>query len=63
MNGERVLGVDACRTGWIGIALSARDPQPYAAPAIRELVRQATADGPLQVIAPQCYLDLSAIRA
>ena len=51
MNGERVLGVDACRAGWIGIALSARDPQPYVAPAIRELVQQAAADGPLQVIA------------
>jgi predicted RNase H-like nuclease len=61
MNGERVLGVDACRAGWIGIALSARDPsardpsardpQPYQAVAIRELVQQAAADGPLQVIA------------
>jgi predicted RNase H-like nuclease len=51
MNGERVLGVDACRAGWIGIALSARDPQPYVAPAIRELIQQAAADGPLRVIA------------
>lgn len=51
MNGERVLGVDACRAGWIGIALSARDPQPYQAVAIRQLVQQAAADGPLQVIA------------
>ncbi|HEX9352526.1 MAG TPA: DUF429 domain-containing protein [Streptosporangiaceae bacterium] len=51
MNGERVLGVDACRAGWIGIALSARDPQPYVAPAIRELMQQAAADGPLRVIA------------
>ena len=51
MNGGRVLGVDACRAGWIGIALSARDPQPYQAVAIRELVQQAAADGPLQVIA------------
>ena len=51
MNDERVLGVDACRAGWIGIALSARDPQPYQAVAIRELVQQAAADGPLQVIA------------
>ena len=46
-----MLGVDACRAGWIGIALSARDPRPYVAPAIRELVRQAAVDGPLLVIA------------
>jgi len=47
----RVLGVDACRAGWIGIALSGGDPRPYAAPTIRELTEQATADGPLGVVA------------
>ena len=51
MSSERVLGVDACRAGWVGIALSSGDPRPYAAPTIRELTEQATADGPLGVVA------------
>jgi predicted RNase H-like nuclease len=51
VSSERVLGVDACRSGWIGIALSGGDPQPYVAPTIRELAAQAAADGPLRVIA------------
>jgi predicted RNase H-like nuclease len=61
MSSTRVLGVDACRAGWIGIALSGVDPRgvdprgvdprPYVAPTIRELAEQAAADGPLRVIA------------
>ncbi len=59
MSSARVLGVDACRAGWIGIALPAGDPppggqqagQPYAAATIRELAAQAAAGGPLRVIA------------
>lgn len=45
----RVLGVDACRTGWVGIALDAV-PRAYSAPRIDALVAQAIADGPLDVV-------------
>lgn len=51
MSSERVLGVDACRAGWAGIVLSGGDPQAYVAPTIRELAEQASADGPLRVVA------------
>jgi predicted RNase H-like nuclease len=51
MSSERVLGIDACRAGWVGIALSSGDPRPYAAATIRELTEQATADGLLGVVA------------
>ena len=51
VSSERVLGVDACRAGWVGIALSGGDPRAYFAPAIRELMEQATADGPVGVVA------------
>ncbi len=48
---ERVLGVDACRAGWIGIAVCGGPTQAYAASRIRDLVDRATADGPVHVIA------------
>jgi predicted RNase H-like nuclease len=51
MNGERVLGVDACRTGWVGIALSGGQARAYFAPGIQELAGRAAADGPVLVIA------------
>jgi predicted RNase H-like nuclease len=51
MNGERVLGVDACRTGWVGIALSGGEARAYFAPGIQELAGRAAADGPVLVIA------------
>ncbi len=51
MSSERVLGVDACRAGWVGIALAGGEPGAYLAPTIRELTEQATADGPLGVVA------------
>jgi predicted RNase H-like nuclease len=51
MSSGRVLGVDACRGGWIGIVLDGGEPQPYVAPTIRELAERAAADGPLQVVA------------
>lgn len=51
MSSGRVLGVDACRAGWAGIALSGGDSRAYIAPGIRELADRATADGPLLVIA------------
>jgi predicted RNase H-like nuclease len=51
MGSGRVLGIDACRAGWIGIALSGGEAQAYFAPAIRELADRAAADGPPLVIA------------
>jgi predicted RNase H-like nuclease len=51
MSGGRVLGVDACRAGWIGIALSGGQARAYFAPGIRELADRAAADGPVLVIA------------
>jgi predicted RNase H-like nuclease len=51
MSSGQVLGVDACRTGWAGIALSGGQARAYFAPGIRELADRAAADGPLLVIA------------
>lgn len=51
MSGERVLGVDACKAGWIGSVLSGRDPSPHFAARISDLVDEVGQDGPLQVIA------------
>jgi predicted RNase H-like nuclease len=48
---ERVLGVDACKAGWIGIALDGDKTRGYLASHINELVDQAAADGPLDVVA------------
>ncbi len=50
MSGGRVLGVDACGAGWVGIALSGNQVCAYVDAQIEALVRQAAADGPLQVI-------------
>jgi len=48
----RVLGVDACRAGWTGIALPGDgEPAGYTAPFIQDLVAAAMADGPLDAIA------------
>jgi predicted RNase H-like nuclease len=44
----RVLGVDACKAGWCGIALDG--PVAYVAATISELVDQASQDGPLTVV-------------
>ena len=46
----RVLGVDACSAGWVGIALSGSQITAYLHANIEALVREATAGGPLQVI-------------
>jgi predicted RNase H-like nuclease len=51
MSSGQVLGVDACRTGWAGIALSGGQARAYFAPGIEELADRAAADGPLLVIA------------
>jgi predicted RNase H-like nuclease len=50
MDAERVLGVDGCKTGWIGIALGDHDPVAYFAAHIDELVATADRDGPIQVV-------------
>lgn len=44
----RVLGVDACKAGWVGIALE--DTRAYVAATIGELVARAEADGPVEVV-------------
>jgi len=51
VSGWRVLGVDACKSGWIGIALSEGAVSAYAAPEIGGLVEEAAVGGPLAVIA------------
>lgn len=45
---DTVLGVDACKTGWVGIAWSGGTVTPLFAPTIAEL---ADAAGPLSVMA------------
>jgi predicted RNase H-like nuclease len=45
---DTVLGIDACRTGWVGIAWSGTTVTPHHAPAIAALTEAA---GPLSVIA------------
>jgi predicted RNase H-like nuclease len=47
---SRVLGADACRAGWIGIALSGDGVQAYVHAEIAGLVGFAAADGPLAVV-------------
>lgn len=46
---SRVIGVDACRKGWVGIT---NDPVPrgYVATTVSELVELADQDGPLDVV-------------
>jgi predicted RNase H-like nuclease len=51
MNTERVLGVDACRAGWVGIALAGDRIEAYQTRTIADLVTAASAGGPLAVIA------------
>ncbi len=53
---SRVMGVDACRFGWVGVAVTtSQDRQPwlttYAAATISELADRALDDGPLDVMA------------
>lgn len=47
----RVLGVDAYRHGWVGVALADAYAGAYVAPHIDELVAAAEADGALSVVA------------
>jgi predicted RNase H-like nuclease len=51
MSTERVLGVDACRAGWVGIALTGDRADAYQTRTIADLVTAVTADGPLAVVA------------
>jgi len=48
---RRVLGADACKTGWVGVVLDeAFDVEVLYAPAISELVALAEAGGALAVV-------------
>jgi predicted RNase H-like nuclease len=47
----RVLGVDACKAGWIGIALGSGQVTAYTAVRIDELVATVSIDGPVAVVA------------
>jgi len=47
----RVLGVDACKAGWIGIALGSGQVTAYTAARIDELVATVSMDGPVAVVA------------
>src|SRR5882724_2817689 len=47
---RRVLGVDACRVGWVGIVLSGEQLSGYVATDIDELVAAAMVDGELAVV-------------
>lgn len=49
--GFRVLGVDACKAGWVGIVLSDGAVQPCFATAISDLAEEAKVGGPLDLIA------------
>jgi predicted RNase H-like nuclease len=51
VNGWRVLGVDSCKSGWIGIALSEGAVSAYTATEIDGLVEEAAAGGPVAVVA------------
>jgi predicted RNase H-like nuclease len=47
---SRVLGADACRAGWVGIALSGDGVQAYVHAEIAGLVGLAVTAGPLAVV-------------
>lgn len=47
----RVLGVDACKAGWVGIALGEPELRAYVAADIESLIGQAEDHGPLAVVA------------
>ena len=56
----RVLGVDACRKGWIGIA---GDLTAYFAVTIGELFERASADGELAVVGIDIPIGLPSTRS
>src|SRR5688500_16722963 len=51
MSPQRVIGVDACKAGWVGIALGTESQSGYFAADIGSLVDLAAQDGPLDVVA------------
>src|SRR5437899_2247078 len=51
MSNKRVLGIDACKTGWVGIGLSGGTVHPYHGTHISDLVADAEGDGPIDVVA------------
>ncbi|MCP9951825.1 DUF429 domain-containing protein [Actinomadura madurae] len=55
----RVLGVDACASGWIGIGLREGDVRPYFAASIVDLVTAADQHGEVGVIAVDMPIGLS----
>ena len=50
MTTTRVLGADACRAGWVGIAWSGREVRAYVHAEIGGLAALALADGPIDVV-------------
>lgn len=48
---HRVLGVDACKAGWVGIALGQSGPTAYVQPTIAALVDAVVRTQPLDVVA------------
>jgi len=48
---ERVLGVDACRVGWVGVALGHGVTHTYVAANIADLADRALLDGSVDVVA------------
>lgn len=51
MSGVRVVGVDACRSGWVGVVLAADGAAAaYTAPSIAELVGAVEVGGRLDVV-------------
>jgi predicted RNase H-like nuclease len=61
---SRVLGVDACRAGWVAIAWSGREVAAYVHEEISGITALAAADGPVEVIGIDIPIGLadSAIR-
>jgi predicted RNase H-like nuclease len=51
MSRRRVLGVDACKRGWIAIAVDGTVTGAYFAEDIEVLMARAQADGPVAVVA------------
>ncbi|GAA4093312.1 hypothetical protein GCM10022214_64110 [Actinomadura miaoliensis] len=55
----RVMGVDACRTGWIGVVLTGGAPIACHATEIGDLAATAARDAPLDVIAVDIPIGLA----
>ncbi|GLY81290.1 hypothetical protein Airi01_095570 [Actinoallomurus iriomotensis] len=50
MDDQRVIGVDGCAGGWVGIALDGGRPAAYFATGIERLLADAVRDGPVAVV-------------